>query len=291
MEILNNCPVCGQTSFVLYAKCQDKLVSQDFFEIQKCNSCAFLFTNPRPNKDEIGPYYQSEEYFSHSTESKSIISKIYNKVRDINIRSKVNLVKNELNDVESILDYGCGVGLFLKQCKIDGLKVQGVEPSDEAREIASEYSIPVIDPDELSTISGQSFDAISLWHVLEHIHNLDEKFNEVVKLLSPSGKMFIALPNPDSWDATHYGASWAAFDVPRHLYHFTKPTFKKFIAKYGMKIVGIQPMKFDAFYVSLLSEDNSIMKYPNAFLKGFISNLKAGSSMNYSSLIYILERQ
>ena len=291
MEILKNCPVCGQTSFVLYAKCQDKLVSQAIFDIQKCNSCDFLFTNPRPATDEIGPYYQSEAYFSHSTESKSLISKVYNKVRDFNIRSKVKLVRNELNEVQSILDYGCGVGLFLKQCKLDGLKVQGVEPSDEARRIADQYSIPVIDPNKLSSISDKTFDAISLWHVLEHIHDLNEKFNELVKLLSPSGKMFIALPNPDSWDATHYGASWAAFDVPRHLYHFTKPAFKMFIAKYGMKIVGIQPMKFDAFYVSLLSEDNSIMKYPNALLKGFISNLKAGSSMNYSSLIYILERQ
>lgn len=291
MELLEYCPVCNSETAVSFLKCQDQLVSKDFFDLQKCSNCQFVFTNPRPNFESIQSYYASEDYYSHQNNSKSLISFVYNSIRNINISHKIKLIQNYKNNGSTLLDYGCGAGLFLGEARKYFSTVSGIEPNDQARMLAQERSLDVFTPEQIDQIEMNSQDVISLWHVLEHIHNLNEVFDKLTKCLKDEGIMCVALPNIESWDAVHYQSNWAAYDVPRHLYHFSRNSLKLFCEKYGMKIVGIEPMKFDAFYVSLLSESNALLKYPKAILKGLYSNLRAKKHLNHSSLIYILKKQ
>jgi predicted SAM-dependent methyltransferase len=116
---------------------------------------------------------------------------------------------------------------------------------------------------------------------------------QVKYVLKDEGIAFIALPNHKSWDTQYYKKQWAAWDVPRHLYHFSMDTFSNLAKKHGFKIVEILPMKFDAFYVSLLSEKyrTNKMNYIKALFQGMKSNRWAKkNNNNYSSLIYVLRK-
>lgn len=290
MELLKECPICKSENYDEFLECADYLVTQQNFQLVKCSQCEFVFTNPRPPESLIQDYYSSEDYYSHQKKSVSLISSVYNMIRNINVNNKLDLISKYHSASLSLLDYGCGAGVFLEAARKRSYSVAGVEPNTEARQIVTDLGMEVYTPDELDQLKNQSYDVISLWHVLEHIHCLNESFELLKAKLKSDGIMLIALPNLNSWDAQKYKANWAAYDVPRHLYHFSKNTLSKFAEKHGMKIVGIHPMKFDAFYVSLLSEANSVLKYPNAIANGIRSNFNARKSVNHSSLIYILKK-
>lgn len=290
------CPVCGNNSFKKIIKCIDHMVTGEEFDLVQCNQCGFIQTYPIPTIDKIGKYYQSENYISHTNTNKGLINQIYHFVRKKTLKGKLDLI-NSLTKKGKLLDVGCGTGYFLKECKEDGWGIVGMEPDPSARALASEITGEKIKND-IKEIN-ETFDIITLWHVLEHMHNLKESIEKLKSLLKPNGKLIIAVPNCESYDAQTYGQYWAAYDVPRHLYHFTKDTMNKLITNNGMKIKEIKPMKFDSFYVSMISEkyitknNNSLLQklsIPKAFVKGFISNLKASKINNYSSLIYIIER-
>ena len=294
MEYLPTCPICTERAFSPYISCKDYTVSQETFALQKCDTCGFVLTNPRPEESQISKYYQSEAYISHSDTSKGLIDKLYRIARSFTLKWKFDLVqKNTLTKPSSILDYGCGTGSFLDLCKQSGLQIAGVEPAESARSIAKKLTGTEVAAD-IQKVKG-TFDAITLWHVLEHVIHLNETVNHLKNRLNQNGTIFIAVPNLQSWDARHYSEHWAAFDVPRHLWHFSRETMESLLTKHGLKIEGIIPMPLDAYYVSLLSEKyksgrQGISSMLKALLRGRRSNDEGNKTREYSSLIYIVRK-
>jgi 2-polyprenyl-3-methyl-5-hydroxy-6-metoxy-1,4-benzoquinol methylase len=289
------CPICGSEDLQKFIECVDHTVSHETFSISRCNNCEFLLTTPRPETPELGRYYLSENYISHSNTTKTIIDRVYNLARNINVSFKYRLVKNAIEKERfSVLDYGCGTGDFLLKCKTQNQKTFGIEPSDIAREIAIEKTgVQVFD--SLTKIS-EPVDVITAWHVIEHVADLTNTMNGLYRALNPRGLMAIAVPNHKSHDAVTYKAQWAGYDVPRHLWHFTKQNMQALLEKTGMEIVDIVPMKLDAYYVSLLSEQylnkqSNLINSVKAFVTGLTSNVLARKENNYSSLIYLAKKK
>jgi 2-polyprenyl-3-methyl-5-hydroxy-6-metoxy-1,4-benzoquinol methylase len=292
MEKLSTCPVCQYDKFNHYLTCQDYTVSQEQFNIVSCQQCGFKFTNPRPPLKTIGDYYKAESYISHSNTSKSLIAKIYHAVRKYTLKGKLTLI-NDLASKGKILDVGCGTGMFLNVCKEDGWQVSGIEPDAGARAIAEEINKVRIQSEILSSFNQEQFQIISLWHVLEHIHLLNPTIEWLKDRLANEGSLIIAVPNHESKDATIYQQYWAAYDVPRHLYHFSQNSIKQLFEKHGFQLVQTHPMKFDSFYVSMLSTKYQAgsINYAKAFFDGLKSNRYAHKyHKNYSSLIYIFKK-
>lgn len=291
-ERLDECPCCRNTSFDNFIICKDYTVSKESFAIAKCNHCGCLFTNPRPTEQSISKYYQSEEYISHSNKTKSIFDFAYKLVRNYSLRKKVKLI-NDLSSNKRLLDYGCGTGHFLQTAHNSNWEVTGVEPSNIAQaNLNKSVSKNVFD--SLDNIpKDSSFDVITLWHVLEHIHDLDDTINSLRGRLHKKGKMVFAVPNHNSYDAKHFKEHWAAYDVPRHLYHFSKNSMKILLSRHKLTIEKILPMKFDSYYVSLLSNQYKFgyKKVINSIITGYNSNSYADKSGEYSSLIYIVSKQ
>lgn len=292
-ERLEQCPICGKEDFKNFLVVTDNTVSKESFVIVECENCTFKFTNPRPDITSIDKYYESEEYISHSGIKTGIINRAYHVVRSITTKQKVELINKYAPAKGAILDYGCGTGVFLSACKSDGWEIRGVEPNSRAREEATAASGEII-AKELEEIAGEKFEVITLWHVLEHIHTLNETLTTLINLLQDDGTLIIAVPNADSHDAQQYKADWAAYDVPRHLYHFTQPTMKRLLKKHKMKLEEVLPMKFDAYYVSMLSEKHKEgkTKVLSSVLNGYKSNSYAEKNGNdYSSLIFVAKKK
>jgi 2-polyprenyl-3-methyl-5-hydroxy-6-metoxy-1,4-benzoquinol methylase len=290
-ERLENCPVCKSESFKNFLIVKDHTVSQESFVIVQCDECDFKFTNPRPTKKEIGKYYKSEDYISHSNKSNNLIGKIYQIVRYKTLNDKLNLI-NKLHKKGALLDIGCGTGHFLTVCQKAGWMINGIEPDEQANKIAQSKTGTDIGSDFLEEKYNQKFDIITMWHVLEHVHDLEEYIQKLSNVLSSTGKLVIAVPNSESYDASTYRENWAAYDVPRHLYHFTSSTIQKLLIRHGFKLLDKQGMYFDAYYVSMLSEKYKKNKgnLLKAVKQGFESNSYAKRENNYSSMIYILEK-
>jgi len=288
-----HCPVCNSNAFDKDLICEDHTVSHESFQLVVCQSCKFKFTNPRPEDNVIGDYYKSEDYISHSNTKKGIISKLYHVVRNYTLKKKLALLSRYVSR-GTILDYGCGTGMFLNVCQQNGWKAFGMEPDPGARQIAAGMNLKVY-PDKKALLESnprQQFDAISLWHVLEHVTDLDDTLNFFKESLTQSGVLFIAVPNHTSYDAKLYKENWAAYDVPRHLYHFDVATISLLLKRFNFSLVETLPMKFDSFYVSMLSEKYKTGKisYLSASLNGFKSNQKAKKATDYSSVIYVFRK-
>ena len=286
LEKLTKCPNCNTNSFTLFKKVKDHTVSNEYFNIVQCEKCNLLFTNPRPDSNSLGSYYKSENYISHTNKSNNPINLIYKLARTQTLKWKYNLI-NRKKPI-SLLDYGCGTGHFLNYCHQKNMSIYGFEPDKDAREIAKTQ----LGDSVFSSTNDikETFDVITLWHVLEHIADLNEVIIWLKNHLNKNGKLIIALPNPASYDAQLFKENWAAYDVPKHLYHFTKELVTKLANKHNFCVESIHPMKLDAYYVSLLSNQNKYgkLKPIKSFLNGFVSNIYAKKKMNYSSLIYIL---
>ncbi len=288
----SSCPICGSKDVEDFLKAKDYTVTGEIFPIQKCKNCTGAFTNDVPASPEIGAYYQSENYISHSDTSKGLVNSLYHKVRNHTLHSKKRLVLNSTQKQSGhVLDIGCGTAAFLNTMKNAGWQITGVEPDATAREKAHAlYNISPLPSEDLKTLPGQSFDAITLWHVLEHVHDLHGYLHQIKTLLKPNGKIFIAVPNYTAFDARHYHEYWAAYDVPRHLYHFSPKSIAVLMNMHQLNVVALKPMWFDSFYVSLLSEKYKTGRTNllSACITGFFSNLKAGfNTQKCSSVIYI----
>ncbi len=292
-ELLSQCPICGGTVFQKFITALDYTVTKEAFKIVKCAECHFTFTNPRPTEDSIYTYYQSTDYISHSNTSKGIINSLYQIARRFAIKKKVKFIQAASPQGKAILDYGCGTGEFLNAMKQAGWKVNGIEPSLKARQRAIQnYNCDVYAPSEIHNLPEKSFDVITLWHVLEHIHKLNKTIEDFKKLLVPGGVLIVAVPNSDAADALLYKEHWAAYDVPRHLYHFNFDSMKRFFSNHQMKIKKALRMPLDAFYVSMLSEKNQNKSL--ALIRGVVSGINTNlASINNikksSSLIFIIE--
>lgn len=290
LETISQCPICLSNSFIPFINTKDHTVSQQDFNLQKCSGCGFVITNPRPDINSIGDFYKSDKYISHTGGSKSIIDKIYLQARKLTLHRKLKLITNYKNSGH-LLDFGCGTGEFLNHMQKNGWEITGVEPSDNARKKATEITKSFINS-SLTEIN-QKFDIITLWHVLEHVHDLNEKIKSLKNLLKEDGIIFIAVPNHESADAQHYKNNWAGYDVPRHIWHFSKSNMHQLLQNHGLTLAKIEPMKLDAFYVSLLSESyktkkNLLIRIINAVINGIKSNASASKTGMYSSLIYIV---
>jgi 2-polyprenyl-3-methyl-5-hydroxy-6-metoxy-1,4-benzoquinol methylase len=286
VEQLSQCPACNSTNSKAFLQAKDWLVSQEVFSLMQCGSCGLVYTNPRPTEESIGRYYQSDAYVSHTNTNKGLINTAYQAVRNRTLRQKRALIETLTGKKGTLLDVGCATGHFLAECKAAGWQTQGTEPDPGARQQANEKGLAVVESVfELNTTG--LYDVITLWHVLEHVHRLQETVLRLQQLLKPGGHLLIAVPNRLAADATKYGAGWAAYDVPRHLYHFDPISLQKLIESAGFTLKERKPMVFDAFYVCMLSERNQGGSLLSAFFTGLQSNLKAGKSGQYSSLIHI----
>jgi len=291
IETIKNCPICGAKKMKKAIETKDFFLSKEDFSISKCQKCGFHFTNPRPTQEHLGPYYESEEYISHSNSNQGLFGFLYQKVRKYTLSQKYKLV-NSYRSGQLILDIGCATGQFLNEFKVRGWDAIGVEPDSDARAFAeNEYHLKVLAEEAIESLEDHSMDVITMWHVLEHVSDLKQRMMDLKRLIKANGVLFIALPNIESWDAQHYGKYWAGLDLPRHLYHFSKDNVKMLFENYDFEVQKILPMKFDAYYVCLLSEKykKNPLYYPAAFFKGFYSNLKAKQKEpNHSSLIYVI---
>jgi len=292
MKKITECPICGNAVFDLFLTCTDFTTSNEQFTLQRCRQCTFVLTNPRPDDSDLEKYYESEKYISHTGKSYALFDSAYLIVRRFTLRWKTRMVAQY--QPSSVLDYGCGTGEFLEACQAMGWDCVGVEPSNKAKSRADQHAKLTI-ATTLAELNGKKFDVITLWHVLEHIADLPQKMTELRNSLNENGILFVAVPNHTAYDAEVYREYWAAYDVPRHLWHFSRTTMPRLLAKSNFTVREIKPMKLDAFYVSLLSQKfksgwHSPVGVLKAITTALTSNRKAKTSLNYSSLIYIATR-
>jgi SAM-dependent methyltransferase len=290
-----NCPVCGSTDILFVFLAKDNTVSKQEFEIWECRACTLRFTQDIPDLSSIGSYYKSTEYISHSNTSRGLINRLYKLVRNRSLLQKRKLIQKTTGlDKGKLLDLGSGIGAFVNEMSHHGWDVTGIEPENDARIVALNlYNITLDDNDDFKKLPENFFDVITLWHVLEHVHELHEYIVLLKKMLKKTGKLFIAVPNYSSLDGKVYKQFWAAYDVPRHLYHFTPKSMDNLMKRHGLKILSQKPMWFDSFYISLLSskyKDSGVNWVP-AILNGMRSNLKAmRNTEKSSSVIYIISK-
>lgn len=287
-----SCPICKNGSLVHELHTTDYFLSKEEFDLLRCTSCGVIITQPFPTSDTLGSYYESDEYFSHGGNSNGVVPRIYNFIKGINIKNKYQQVTKDL-ETGNVLDIGCGIGDFLGYCKKEGWNVSGLEPNEHARKLVLEnHQIVVDDVSEISKLADEQFDLITLFHVLEHIVEPKQMLSEMLRVLKPGGRLVVALPNHASWDAKHYEKFWAAWDVPRHLYHYNPKSILSLMNQFGLIEEMTKPMVWDAFYVSLLSEKFKGKKAPllRAAFKGLFSNMRAYQNGNYSSLMYFFRK-
>ena len=273
----------------LFLTVKDHSVSKETFELYRDESLDLVYTHPQPNATNLPKYYESEDYISHTDGKRSLFEKAYHFVKNIALKNKLDLINSLQVSKGSLLDIGAGTGEFLNVAKENGWNCVGVEPSEKAKAIALKKGVSF--SETTNVLKDHSFDVITMWHVLEHVPNIENQIKELKRLLKPNGTILIAVPNFNSFDAKHYGIFWAAYDVPRHLWHFSKTAIKILFENQDLKLVKVLPMKFDAFYVSLLSEKykSGKMNFIKAFFIGLQSNSKAKQNFEYSSHIYVIK--
>lgn len=272
-------------------KIKDHFLTQEEFEIVETDIKGVFKTSPIPLN--ISRYYESENYISHHQDSGSLKEKLYKFLQSFNLQYKKNILGDRIKKGSNVLDYGCGAGEFVKYIEND-FQTFGFEPNSDARNAAVNKTKKAKIIDDISSIENESLDAITLWHVFEHIENQSEALSQFYDKLKPKGLLIIAVPNPTSYDAKHYKEFWAAYDVPRHIYHFSKNGMENLISKDpDWKLRKIKPLLLDSYYISMLSEKykKSPLFWLKALIHGTISNIKALFSSEFSSLIYIIEKK
>jgi len=289
-----NCPLCNSEIISEFREIRDHSVSKETFHLYSCGECGFIFTQDPPLPDHAGSYYKSEEYISHSDTRKGLVNTLYHYVRNVMLNRKYRLIKN-LTAERELLDMGCGTGYFPGYMKNKGFRVTGIEKDDDAREYGKEkFSLNILPENSLFDSSIKSrYGIITLWHVLEHLYDPKKYMRVFHDLLKENGYLIIALPNPDSYDAKHYDKDWAAYDVPRHLWHFTPRTFGDLASISDFEIIRQSSLPFDPFYNSILSEKYRHNKLGlitggwtglSALIKGWLDKQKA------TSVVYILKK-
>jgi 2-polyprenyl-3-methyl-5-hydroxy-6-metoxy-1,4-benzoquinol methylase len=293
MIVYSACPCCNGVDISKVLSAADHTVSNETFEIWQCNVCTARFTQNVPDKNEIEKYYKSENYISHSDTKQGFINSLYHFVRKRTLNGKRKLVEKYTKlSIGKILDIGAGTGAFLQVMQKSEWEVTGLEPDETARENAKKlYGLNLQPSEELFNLKAETFDAITLWHVLEHVHELPEYMDQLKKLLKLTGCLFIAIPNYACYDEKIYKEFWAGYDVPRHLYHFSPTSITQLLLQHGLQLKEIKPMWYDSFYVSMLSEKYKTGKnnFLNACWNGYVSNWKAlFNKERCSSIIYIV---
>ena len=292
MENLSNCPGCGSAEMVKQFVAKDYTVSQNSFGIYACQACGLNFTNPRPKSENAGYFYKSDTYISHSDTQVGLVNKLYHAVRNITLKQKVGWIQSEQKGNKELLDIGCGNGHFLHACQQAGWNITGMELDPDTAARAAILVQDKIYPNLTTIPEDKQFELITLWHVLEHVYELDAYFSFFKKRIQPDGKLLLALPNSKSYDASYFKEFWAAYDVPRHIYHFTPETIQYVAKKHGFTLVQQRGQIFDSFYIALLSNQyrSGSKRLIHSFFIGLWSNLLAWTKTgNYSSNVYIFK--
>lgn len=281
------CPICGNSKFSPFLKTKDYTLTREEFSLVECSTCKLVITSPRPKNEDLGTYYQSNDYISHTSKANSLADTLYLIARKFTLQSKRKLANSLQPSKGNLLDIGCGTGDFLQSCATAGWNTSGVEPNPSASRLAKQKGIETFE--SIDQVKG-TFQLITLWHVLEHVPDPNETLIKIRELLAPNGVLLIAVPNHSSVDGKKYKAFWAGFDVPRHLWHFNQQNMDQLLRKHNLTRQKTLPLLLDSFYVSLLSEayqGKGIVKYFSAFFTGLFSNWQARKTNEYSSLIYI----
>lgn len=289
------CPFCQSAAIQPVLAVRDHTVSKELFEVWHCDGCSNRFTQLVPDVASIGPYYQSAAYISHSDTNKGLVNRLYHLVRNYTLRSKRKLIRRVTGKEKGLLlDVGAGIGAFAHTMREAGWEVTALEPDEKARQRAQEkYGLELQSPETLYQLPDAQYDAITLWHVLEHVHDLHGYLQVFARILKPGGKLIIAVPNYTSYDATVYQQYWAAYDVPRHLYHFSPAGMELLGQQKGFRLETTLPMWFDSLYVSMLSEQykNGKSNLPGALRTGIWSNVKTlSNAKKCSSVIYVFSK-
>lgn len=295
MNHYDNCPACQSSDIKAVLQAKDHTVSHEVFSIWECGACTLRFTQDVPESAEIGRYYQSENYISHSNSTKGLINRLYHVIRKQTLSDKRRLIQSATSLKQGkMLDIGAGTGAFAGHMKASGWEVTGLEPDESARKIAASVNgVNLLPASDLFSLPPDHYDAITLWHVLEHVHDLHPYLGQLGRLLKRNGRIFIAVPNYTSHDAAVYGEFWAAYDVPRHLYHFSPESMERLLSKNGLQLLVMQPMWFDSFYISMLSEQykSGHSNTVKAVWTGLRSNMKAFvDKTRCSSLVYVIQK-
>ena len=292
----SNCPSCRCENLQPVLSAVDHTVSHETFAIWQCERCSLRFTQDVPDEGSIGPYYKSDNYISHSNTSKGIVNRLYHLVRRETLAEKYRLVASATRLKQGkLLDIGAGAGAFVGYMQSREWEVTGLEPDATARGVAwNDHQVQLLDIGQLFSLTQDGFDAITLWHVLEHVHDLHGYIEQLKMLIRRSGRIFIAVPNYTSYDGRVYQGNWAAYDVPRHLYHFSPAAMQTLVDGHGLQLLGSQPMWFDSFYISMLSEKyrgNGRGNMVRAGMTGLVSNARAFvDKSRCSSLIYVVSK-
>ncbi|MDT0689615.1 class I SAM-dependent methyltransferase [Salegentibacter sp. F188] len=271
-----------------FISCKDYLVSGEEFDLFWNDKYEILETKPIPLK--LPFYYSSDHYISHTDSKSTLTEKLYQRVKNFMLNKKLDWIYN-YKTTGKLLDVGAGTGDFLIEAKNRSFDVYGVEPNEKARGVALHKD--VILEKEFKDLKELKFDVITLWHVLEHIPDQEEELKALYNLLADDGILVVAVPNFKSYDANYYKDYWAAYDVPRHLYHYSQKGITDFFYDHNFELVEKRPLIFDSYYVSLLSEKHKTgsSNYLKAFYTGLKSNIKARSSSEYSSLVYFFKKE
>lgn len=269
---------------------QDYLVSGETFSIRWDESKGFAATYPQPDAKKLGLYYESDAYISHNEPQQSVVGFLYRFARRYMFRVKHKMFKKLLPADATILDYGCGTGGFLEYTYSQSYRSFGVETSAKAREQATRKNLAVAESWE--NLAQEKFNLISMWHVLEHVSDLDHCVQEIQNRLDINDILLIAVPNLNAFDALHYAEFWAAFDVPRHLWHFSQRGIKQLIEPNGFELIAQHPLILDALYIAYVSEKHKNSRFPliKGIFRGLQSNWKAKKTGEYSSLVYLFRK-
>ncbi len=292
---MEKCLVCGKEQFEKIVDSKDYCVSQEDFTVSKCVSCTFGFTKNAPDADHIGRYYEHDDYVSHTDTKEGLFFSIYHSVRNYMLGQKLSYLKNHTT-VKKLFDIGSGTGYFVHHSKQNGVEVTGFEPDADARKQAlKNFNIELESSLETVLSRREKFDAISMWHVLEHVHDLNGYFEHFRTLLQDDGVLAIAVPNYTSYDAGYYKKYWAAYDLPKHLWHFSPESMKVLAKKHNFEHQKSYAMPFDPFYIALLSEGHKKSGFIGklravfigtiSFIKGLFNSEKA------SSVVYIFKKK
>ncbi|CAM3556278.1 class I SAM-dependent methyltransferase [Flavobacterium gelidilacus] len=273
----------------VFIKVKDHSVSKESFDLLLDEELQLLKTSPQPSLDKLPSYYESEDYISHTDSKRTLFEKLYHLVKTNALKNKVALITSENPQKGNLLDIGAGTGDFLSHAKKAGFNCIGIEPNEKAKNISISKGVSFTNT--LEELENNSFDVITMWHVLEHVPDLENQIKTLKKLLKPNGTIIIAVPNYKSFDAKHYKSFWAAYDVPRHLWHFSKVSIQKLFSKEDLQLNKVKPMWFDSFYVCLLSEKYKTgkMNFVKGFFYGFVSNCSGIFKKEFSSHIYVIK--
>lgn len=293
--VYQKCPCCFSEAIYPALSAKDYTVSGETFEIWHCDDCTARFTQKVPDAASIGPYYQSADYVSHSDTQKGLVNRLYHIVRNRTLNSKKDLIRRITGQSTGVLlDVGAGTGAFSHTMQAAGWDVTALEPDETARKNAlNKYGLTLQSPETLYQLEAARFDVVTMWHVLEHVHDLHGYLSSFHRIIKPGGTLVIAVPNYTSRDAKAYGECWAAYDVPRHLYHFSPKSMELLGKSNHFQLSEMKPMWFDSFYVSMLSEQyrSGSGNLVGAFWNGLLSNLSAlRDNSKCSSVIYVFKR-